>query len=67
VLEDLKSKQPTSEELSNFMVTKSEAIKHLSDSVQGLPSAQNLMVGTGVTDRLVFSISMIKEGLQSNL
>lgn len=49
------------------MVTKSEAIKHLSDSVQGLPSAQNLMVGTGVTDRLVFSISMIKEVLQSNL
>jgi hypothetical protein len=56
--------------MQTFFQAKSDALKNLSASVLQLPapgSQQQNLLGQGVTERLVFSINMIKEVLQSNL
>ena len=56
-----------STDFQSFVQTKSDALKNLSASVIQLPIQGKQLLGQGVTDRLIFSINMIKELLQSNL
>ncbi|CDW90813.1 kinesin motor domain containing protein [Stylonychia lemnae] len=61
--------QQMNSDFQSFFQTKQDALKNLSAAVQ-TPQQQlpnPLLAGQGATDRLIFSINMIKEVLQSNL